>query len=45
MSGDGGLRHLERLGQFHDGGLAQRETRQDRPTSWVSQGGKGGIEV
>ncbi len=45
MPGDGRLRHLERLRQFHDGGFAQRQTCEDRPACWVSKRGKGGIEA
>src|SRR5437868_3376270 len=45
VSGDGGLRHLEGLGQFHDGGFAKRQTRQNRPARRVGQRGEGGIEV
>jgi hypothetical protein len=43
--GDGGLRHLERLCQFHDRGFSAGETRQDGAPGGVGEGGEGRVQV
>ena len=43
--GDGGHGHLERLGEFSDGGFAKRQPSQDGAASGIGEGGEGGGEV
>jgi hypothetical protein len=45
VSGDGGLRHIERFRQFHDGRFAGRETSEDGATRRVGQGKESGIKL
>jgi hypothetical protein len=42
--GDGGLSHLEGLGEFQDGGLAGGEASEDGAASGIGESGEGGIE-
>jgi hypothetical protein len=43
--GDGGLRHFERFGKFHDGSLARGEASEDGAASRVCQSGERGVEL
>ncbi len=42
--GDGGERHVERLGQLRHRGLTPRQAREDRATGGIGQRRKGRVE-
>jgi hypothetical protein len=44
MFGDGGERHLKRLGEFGDFGLALREASEDGAASGIGESAEGGVE-
>lgn len=44
MLGDGGLGHLEWLGQLCYRGFAGRQAGEDGATGGIGQGGEGGIQ-
>jgi len=45
MLGNRRKAHGERLGQFHDGGFAERQTGQDGAAGRIGERGEGGVEV
>ena len=45
MFGDGGHRHLMRLGQLHHRRVALRQPRQDRAAGAVGEGAERGVEA